>query len=121
KVGVCGRRYVFNETPENPGQRLEADAACPPLKQDAEIAGLVKQKQHQDDQKVAEFTAGGVKAVRLVYADGGQHPDFFSKMPEVSRPDALALAPVEIDLSDPKLAKSSALQIAAAKAAKANS
>ena len=32
KVGVCGRHYVFNETPENPGQRLEADAACPPLK-----------------------------------------------------------------------------------------
>jgi hypothetical protein len=56
-----------------------------------------------------------VKAVRLVYADGGQHPDFFSKMPEASRPDALAQAPVEIDLSDSKLAKSPALQIAAAK------
>jgi hypothetical protein len=34
----------------------------------------------------------------------------------VSRPYALAQAPVEIDLSDPKLAKSPALQIAAAKA-----
>jgi murein L,D-transpeptidase YafK len=120
KVGVCGRHYVFNSTPENPGQRLEADAACPPLKQDAQIASLVKDKQHQDDQKVAELTAGGVKAVRLVYADGGQHPDFFSKMPEASRPDALAQAPVEIDLSDPKLAKSPALQIAAAKAGKVN-
>jgi murein L,D-transpeptidase YafK len=120
KVGVCGRHYVFNSTPENPGQRLEADAACPPLKQDAEIATLVKEKQHQDEQKIAELTAGGVKAVRLVYADGGQHPDFFSKMPEVSRPDALAQAPIEIDLSDPKLAKSPALQIAAAKATKAS-
>jgi hypothetical protein len=58
--------------------------------------------------------------VRLVYADGGQHPDFFSKMPEASRPDALAQAPVEIDLSDSKLAKSPALQLTAAKAAKAN-
>jgi murein L,D-transpeptidase YafK len=120
KVGVCGRHYVFNSTPENPGQRLEADAACPPLKQDVEIATLVRTKQHQDEQKIAELTAGGVKAVRLVYADGGQHPDFFSKMPEVSRPDALAQAPVEIDLSDPKLAKSPALQLTAAKAAKAN-
>jgi hypothetical protein len=119
KVGVCGRHYVFNSTPENPGQRLEADAACPPLKQDAEIASLVSTKQHQDEQKIAELTATGVKAVRLLYADGGQHPDFFSKMPEVSRPDALAQGPVEIDLSDPKLAKSPALQITAAKAAKA--
>jgi len=115
KVGVCGRHYVFNSTPEN-GQRLEADAACPPLKQDAEIASLVRDKLHQDEQKIAELTASGVKAVRLLYADGGQHPDFFSKMPEVSRPDALAQAPVEIDLSDPKLAKSPALQVAAAKA-----
>jgi hypothetical protein len=119
KVGVCGRHYVFNSTPENPGQRLEADAACPPLKQDAEIASLVRTKQHQDEQKIAELTAGGMKPVRLLYADGGQHPDFFSKMPEASRPDALAQAPVEIDLSDSKLAKSPALQLAAAKAAKA--
>ena len=115
KVGVCGRHYVFNETPENPGQRLEADAACPPLKPNTEIATLVKEKQHQDEQKIAELTASGIKPVRLVYADGGQHPDFFSKMPEVSRPDALAQAPIEIDLSDSKLAKSSALQLAAAK------
>ncbi|MEA2841006.1 MAG: hypothetical protein QOF41_2336 [Methylobacteriaceae bacterium] len=119
KVGVCGRHYVFNSTPENPSQRLEADAACPPLKQDAEIASLVRTKQHQDEQKIAELTASGIKPVRLLYADGGQHPDFFSKMPEVSRPDALAQAPVEIDLSDSKLAKSPALQLAAAKGAKA--
>jgi murein L,D-transpeptidase YafK len=119
-VGVCGRRYVFNATPANPSQRLEADAACPPLKQEAEIASLVNEKQHQDEQRIAELTASGVKAVRLLYADGGQHPDFFSKMPEVSRPDALAQAPVEIDLSDPKLAKSPALQLAAAKTAKSN-
>src|SRR6478672_11297176 len=115
KVGVCGRHYVFNETPENPGQRLEADAASPPLKPNTEIATLVKEKQQQDEQKIAELTASGIKPVRLVYADGGQHPDFFSKMPEVSRPDALAEAPIEIDLSDSKLAKSSALQLAAAK------
>jgi murein L,D-transpeptidase YafK len=115
KVGVCARHYVFNASPEAPGQRLEADAVCPPLKQDSEIASLVREKQHQDEQKIAELTASGVKAVRLVYADGGQHPDFLSKMPEVSRPDALAQAPVEIDLSDSKLAKSPALQIAAAK------
>ncbi|MBV8850084.1 MAG: hypothetical protein JOZ16_10935 [Methylobacteriaceae bacterium] len=118
RVGVCGRHYVFNASPETASQRLEADAACPPLKQDAEIASLVKDRQHQDEQKIAELTAGGVKAVRLVYADGGQHPDFFSKMPEVSRPDALAQGPVEIDLSDKKLAKSPALQLTAAKAAK---
>src|SRR5438270_758225 len=69
KVGVCGRHYVFNSTPENPGQRLEADAACPPLKQDAEIASLVGAKQHLDEQKIAELAQSGVKAVRLVYAE----------------------------------------------------
>ncbi|GAC1332443.1 MAG: murein L,D-transpeptidase [Beijerinckiaceae bacterium] len=117
-VGVCGRRYVFNATPANPGQRLEAEQACPPLKQDTEIASLVSVKQHQDETKIAELAASGVKAVRVVYADGGQHPDFFSKMSEVSRPDAIAQGPVEIDLADPKLAKSPALQIAGVKAAK---
>jgi hypothetical protein len=119
-VGVCGRHYVFDAAPGNAGQRLEAEAACPPLKQDPEIASLVSTKQHQDEEKIAELTASGIKAVRLLYADGGQHPDFFSKMPEVSRPDALAQAPVEIDLSDSKLAKSPVLRTAQAKAAKGN-
>src|SRR5947209_17339741 len=120
RVGVCGRHYVFNSTPDNPGQRLEADAACPPLKQDTEVATLVHAKQPPDEQKIAELTAGGIKAVRLVYADGGQHPDFFSKIPEASRPDALAQAPAEIALSHPKLGKSPALQLATAKATKTN-
>ncbi len=45
-VGVCGKRYVFNATPAN-GQHLDPAAACPPLKQDPQIAALVAEKAGQ--------------------------------------------------------------------------
>ena len=101
KVNVCGRRYVFNATPAN-GQRLDASAACPPLKYDEELRSQVAAKQQQDERKVAELAGAGVKAVKVVYADGGQHPEFADKNHDVSRPDALAKGPVEIALDDRK-------------------
>jgi murein L,D-transpeptidase YafK len=97
-VGVCGKRYVFNATPAN-GQHLDPDAACPPLKQDPQIAALVAEKQSKDDAKIAELAASGVKPIRLVYQDGGQHPDFTARVAEVSRPEAL-VPPTEIVLED---------------------
>jgi murein L,D-transpeptidase YafK len=106
-VGACGRRYVFNATPA--GGRLDASAACPTLQYDPELRNQVAAKQRQDEQKVAELVGSGVKAVKVVYADGGQHPDFADKGHDVSRPDALASGPVEIALDDKKGRKTPAV------------
>jgi hypothetical protein len=115
-VGVCGKRYVFNATPAN-GQHLDPAAACPPLKQDPQIAALVAEKQAKDDAKIAELAASGVKAIRLVYQDGGQHPDFTARVAEVSRPETL-VPPTEIVLEDraPGAKGKAASKLAAAKA-----
>ncbi|PWB94959.1 L,D-transpeptidase family protein [Methylosinus sporium] len=102
-VGVCNRRYVFDATSAN-GQPLDAGAACPPLRRNAEIEAQVAQKAAADDAKVAELAAAGLRPVRVVYQDGGQHPDFYARVAEVSRPEAL-VAPVEIAL-DEKIGKS---------------
>lgn len=105
-VGVCGRRYVFDASPAN-GPGLDANASCPPLKRNQQLEALVAEKAAKDEAKVAELVAGGVKPVRVVYQDGGQHPDFYARVAEVSRPDALVAAPVEIVLEE-KTAKSAA-------------
>lgn len=114
-VGVCGKRYVFNATPAN-GQHLDPAAACPPLKQDPQIAALVAEKQAKDDAKIAELAVSGVKPIRLVYQDGGQHPAFAGRVAEVSRPEALA-PPTEIVLEDraPSAKGKAASRLAAAK------
>jgi murein L,D-transpeptidase YafK len=97
-VGVCGRRYVFNAAPAN-GQRLDPAGACPPLKRDPQIAALVAEKQARDEAKIAELATSGVKPIRLVYQDGGQHPAFAGRVADVSRPEALA-PPTEIVLEE---------------------
>ncbi len=96
EVAVCGRRYVFNATPANGGS-LEPNAACPPLRQDEQIASLVAEKRKRDEAKVAELVASGVRPVKLKFQDGGQHPSF-AHVEWVSRPEALAQGPVEIPL-----------------------
>jgi len=123
-VAVCGKRYVFNSESAN-GQPLDPNAACPPLKQYPEIRALVAEKAANDEAKIAELSAK-IPAVKVVYQDGGQHPDFYAKVAEVSRPEALA-APVEIALEDKtnktnakaakNAAKSPVVAVAAAKAA----
>ncbi|MBL8587923.1 MAG: murein L,D-transpeptidase [Methylobacteriaceae bacterium] len=115
QVAFCGRRYVFNAT--SAGGRLDANAACPPLQQDETIATAVAAKERQDEQQVAELVAKGVKPVRMVYADGGQHPDF-KHIDMVSRPDALAQGPTEIELDHKgkPAPKPALVQVAAAKA-----
>jgi murein L,D-transpeptidase YafK len=94
-VGVCGKRYVFGAT----SQHLDPEAPCPVLKRDPEVARLVAEKAARDDAKVAELAAGGIKPVRLVYQDGGQHPYFTARMAEVSRPELL-VPPTEIVLDE---------------------
>jgi murein L,D-transpeptidase YafK len=121
-VGVCGKRYVFNATPAN-GHPMDASAPCPALKRNEHIQALVAQKAAKDDMKVAELVASGVKPVRIVYQDGGQHPEFSARVAEVSRPEALT-APMEIVLEEKATkgagkpaAKSPVVTLAAAKAA----
>jgi murein L,D-transpeptidase YafK len=119
-VGVCGKRYVFNATPAN-GQHLDPAAACPPLKHDPQIAALVAEKQAKDDAKIAELATNGVKPIRLVYQDGGQHPYFTARVAEVSRPEAL-VPPTEIVLEEraPNAKGTAASRLAAAKSPATN-
>lgn len=114
KVDFCGRRYVFNASAAN-GAQLDANAACPPLQQDEQIASLVSEKRQTEQTKVAELVANGVRPVRLRFADGGQHPSF-AHVNYVSRPEALAQGPVEVALDEPKAPVSPAVQVASARA-----
>ena len=121
-VGVCGKHYVFNAAPAN-GAHFDPSGPCPQLKRDEDVKGLVAAKQSRDDAKVAELAAQGVKPIRTVYADGGQHPYFASISAYASRPDALSRGPVDIALDDSAITQgavrkgrmSPVVQVAAAK------
>jgi hypothetical protein len=90
KVSICERRYVFGAVNAEGKPFVDANAACPPsLQTDSELKALVAHKQQKDEQQVAHLVASGVRAIKLVYADGGQHPEFANKVTELSRPDAL--------------------------------
>jgi hypothetical protein len=88
------------------------------MQQDQQLADLVAEKQKQDEAKVAELVASGVKPVRIVYADGGQHPEFAMKIHELSRPEALEQGPREIIVDEKGRPVPAAVQIAAAKPVK---
>ncbi|WP_294535188.1 murein L,D-transpeptidase family protein [uncultured Rhodoblastus sp.] len=98
-VGVCGRHYVFDAQPAN-GQRMDPEAACPPLKTDPEIEARASARERADEAAVAELVARGTPPVRLVYQDGAQHPVFAHRIADVSRPEAL-VPPTELALDDP--------------------
>lgn len=90
KVSICERRYVFGAVNAEGKPFVDANASCPPsLQTDSELKALVAHKQQKDEQQVAHLVASGVRAIKLVYADGGQHPEFADKVTELSRPDAL--------------------------------
>lgn len=89
-VGVCNRRYVFNVT----ATHLDPSGPCPVLQHDG-IQELVEKKQADDEAKIEKLVASGIPAVRTIYADGGQHPEFSAQhLADVSRPEALT-APTE--------------------------
>lgn len=114
KVNVCGRRYVFDASAPN-GGRIDPNGACPPLTVDPQVQSLVAEKENQDAAKVAELVSKGVRPIRVKYADGGQHPDF-AGVQMVSRPEALAQAPIEIPMDSPK-GKKAETKLAAARPA----
>ena len=108
KVAVCGGRYAFNTS----------GGTCAP---DPAVANVVADKQDADRRAVAALVAKGVPAVKVVYADGGQHDTFREtalgesntessfaildsrprrNLGEVSRPDALAQGPREIAVEE---------------------
>ena len=99
QVAVCGNRYIFNSRTKDSSARLDARASCPPLEQEESLKQMVAEKNHREQQKVAELVAKGTPAVKVVYADGGQHPSFRHIM-RVSRPDAVNRDPVEIAIDE---------------------
>jgi murein L,D-transpeptidase YafK len=112
-VLVCGKHYAFGAAATS---EVSATKPCPELKRDDDVEAAVAEKEQKDDAKAAELVASGVKPIRLVYADGGQN-SVFAGYKDESDPDALATAPQEIVLSDPKPAPA-AVKIAVADAAK---
>jgi murein L,D-transpeptidase YafK len=118
-VGVCDKHYVFNSIPIN-GSQLNATGPCPAFKRDDDVQKEVTARRLHDEAKIAELAAQGVRPVKTVYSDGGQHPDFASLASYASRPEALAQRPVDVAMDE---AKSKKARLAAAKArtAKQNS
>lgn len=110
KVGVCGRRYVFDSRAGDAAASFDPSAPCPQLKSDDELSLAVARKAEQDEQRVADLVSKGTKAIRMVYADGSQHTSFRGgstgfgntgstlRVAEVSRPEALERAPQEIEI-----------------------
>ncbi|MCC0003281.1 MAG: murein L,D-transpeptidase [Methylobacteriaceae bacterium] len=111
KVGVCNHRYVFDAKPAN-GGALNPAVACPPLTVDPQLKMLVAQKEAHDDARVAALVSKGIRPIRMLYADGGQNPKF-ANVEMVSRPAALAVAPVEIPMDTQKGRTAAAKLIAA--------
>src|ERR1700733_9414823 len=95
-VLVCGKHYVFDATTKD---EVSGSEPCPALKRDPNVEAQVAEKENDDEAKVAELVATGVKPIHLVYADGGQNPAF-TGYKDVSDPEALASGPQEIVLND---------------------
>ena len=93
-VAVCGKRYVFGAHADGP---IDAIEPCPALRKDEQIEAAVSAKEAHDDAEVAALVAQGVKPIRLVYDDGGQNVAFAGRN-DVSRPEAVASGPREIEL-----------------------
>lgn len=101
RIAVAAGRYQFN-----PGDEI--------------VTAAVRQKQAQDEQKVAELVAEGVKPIKLAYHDGDSHESFRTALAgamgadgslvvdsrmrdrfgDVSRPEGLSSGPQEIALDD---------------------
>jgi murein L,D-transpeptidase YafK len=113
-VLVCGKHYVFDATTKD---EVKGSEPCPALKRDPNVETQVAEKENEDEAKVAELAASGVKPVRLVYADGGQNP-VFTGYKDVSDPEALASGPQEIVLNDRARPVSAAVKVAVADADK---
>jgi hypothetical protein len=86
KVDVCERRYVFNaET----SARFSAADQCPAYSVPADIAAAVREKQHQDEAKIADLINRGAPAAPVTTGiDGGMNPTFLSAVKSHGGPGA---------------------------------
>jgi len=108
-VAVCGKSYVFGAQADG---GLDAIAPCPALHKDDQIEAAVAAKEAQDDAEVAQLVAKGVKPIQLVYDDGGQNAAFSGRS-DVSRPEAIASGPHEIELDPSTGRPASEIKVAA--------
>ncbi len=74
KVDYCGQRYVFNASAA--GRAPEPNGGVPAAHGGSGDRAAVASKQRADEEKVAELVQKGTPAVRIQYADGGQHSSF---------------------------------------------
>ena len=118
-VGVCDKHYVFNAIPVN-GSQLNATGPCPAFKRDDDVQKEVAARRSRDEARIAELAAHGLRPIKTVYSDGGQHPDFASWASFASRPEALAQRPVDVALDEAKPKKVKAAAAARKGTAKQN-
>ena len=108
-IVVCNKHYEFGVTPKGP---VSATAACPQLERDDAVEQQIAEKELQDEAKEEHLAATGLKAIRTIYADGGQNP-LFTGYKDTSDPESLVGGPQEIVLDDRVPA---AVRVAAAQA-----
>ena len=113
-VVVCAKHYVFGA---NVSESVSATAPCPALHRDESVEAAVAEKESDDNSKVAELVAKGVKPIQTVYADGGQNP-VFAGYKDTSDPDALASGPQDIVLEDRAKPVPAAAKVATADASR---
>lgn len=101
-VASCGRRYVFNASPNDPGARFDAGAACPAFTVKAGAAMMVAAKQARHESQMGEIVASGRAAVSYTYLDGSMHPSFqeILRTSGPARLQALTSGPVEVGRPD---------------------
>ncbi|WP_371347420.1 L,D-transpeptidase family protein [Ancylobacter sp. IITR112] len=91
KVDYCGKRYVFNATPTDPNQKLQASLPCPDYTMPEGLEEEVAARQKDVATKIA--SAGALQPVAPVKTgkDGGMHKVFLAKLenPELSAPGSL--------------------------------
>jgi hypothetical protein len=82
KVDVCDKHYVFNAvSPSGGTPNFSPRAACPAYQLDKEIAAAIKQKQAEDERKMADHAQRGVSTVSVrTGSDGGMHPTFLARL-----------------------------------------
>lgn len=70
KVGVCGRKYVFDA--EAKGGSLDPNAPCPDYEVNPLIASAVAAKQRQDEAKFAQLVASGLQVAEAYVPQNGR-------------------------------------------------
>lgn len=86
KVDFCEKKYVFDaQKPANSTRPLtfNASAQCPAYQISEDVAEAVREKERQDNLKMAQLISRGTPVARSrAGIDGGMHPVFASKLPE---------------------------------------